>query len=94
MNDDPRTGNLRSQQDLEKSIKMLQRYAGLKETGQMDADTIKLMGDSRCGVSDFGRSDNNKRRKKRFTLHGSYWQKKVCLHPEELSVKKYVVSAT
>ncbi|XP_068684571.1 uncharacterized protein [Montipora foliosa] len=76
VNDDPRTGNLRSQQDLEKSIKMLQRYAGLKETGQMDADTIKLMGKSRCGVSDFGRSDNNKRRKKRFTLQGSYWQKK------------------
>ncbi|XP_068705205.1 matrix metalloproteinase-24-like isoform X1 [Montipora foliosa] len=66
VDDDPRTGKLRSQQDVEQSIKVLQRYAGLKETGQMDPDTIKLMGKSRCGLSDFAR----------FTLQGSYWKKK------------------
>lgn len=80
MNDDPRTGNLRTQQDLEKSIKMLQRYAGLPETGQMDAATIKLMGESRCGVADFGKSDATKRRKKRYTLQGTTWKKNVSLN--------------
>lgn len=76
MTDDPRTGKLRSQQDLEKSIKMLQRYGGLPETGNLDAATIKLMGESRCGVSDFGKTDNT-RRKKRYTLQGSRWKKHV-----------------
>lgn len=77
VNDDPRSGNLRTQQDLEKSIKMLQRYAGLPETGQMDAATIKLMGESRCGVADFGTSDATKRRKKRYTLQGTTWKKNL-----------------
>ena len=76
VNDDPRTGNLRSQQDLEKAVKMLQRYAGLPETGQLDAATIKRMGESRCGVPDFGKADSAKR-KKRFTLQGTYWKKRV-----------------
>lgn len=74
--DDPTTGKLRSQQDLEKSIKMLQRYGGLPETGTLDAATIKLMGESRCGVSDFGKTDNT-RRKRRYTLQGTRWQKPV-----------------
>ena len=74
--DDPRTGKLRSQQDLQKSIKMLQRYGGLPETGNLDAATIKLMGESRCGVSDFGKTDNNRRRK-RYTLQGTRWKKQV-----------------
>ena len=76
MADDPRTGKLRSQQDLENSIKMLQRYGGLQETGKLDAATIKLMGESRCGVSDFGKADNT-RRKKRCILQGSRWEKQV-----------------
>lgn len=75
VNSDPRTGNLRTQQDLEKSIKMLQRYAGIPETGQLDAATIKLMGTSRCGVADFGKADNTRRRK-RYTLQGTYWKKR------------------
>lgn len=55
---------------------MLQRYAGLPETGQLDAETIKLMGQSRCGVADFGKTDNT-RRKRRYTLQGTYWKKRV-----------------
>lgn len=77
MNDDPRTGKLRTRQDLEKSIKMLQRYANLPETGRMDAATIALMGKSRCGVADYGNyNSDNTRRKKRYTLQGTYWKKK------------------
>lgn len=76
MNDDPRTGTLRSQADLEKAIKMLQRYANLPETGKMDAATIAQMGKSRCGVADYGNyNSDNTRRKKRYTLQGSSWKK-------------------
>lgn len=78
MNDDPRTWKLRTRQDLEKSIKMLQRYANLPETGRMDAATIALMGKSRCGVADYGNyNSDNTRRKKRYTLQGTYWKKRV-----------------
>lgn len=78
MNDDPRTGKLRTRQDLEKSIKMLQRYANLPETGRMDAATIAQMGKSRCGVADYGNyNSDNTRRKKRYTLQGTYWKKRV-----------------
>ena len=57
---------------------MLQRYANLRETGQMDADTIALMGKSRCGVADYGNyNSDNTRRKKRYTLQGTYWKKSV-----------------
>ena len=73
---DPRTGNLRPKQDLEKAVKMLQRFAGLPETGQLDEATLKQMSQSRCGVADFGKTDNM-RRKKRYTLQGTYWKKKV-----------------
>lgn len=55
---------------------MLQRFAGLPETGQLDEATLKQMSQSRCGVADFGKTDNM-RRKKRYTLQGTYWKKKV-----------------
>lgn len=55
---------------------MLQRFAGLPETGQLDQATLKQMSQSRCGVADFGKTDNM-RRKKRYTLQGTYWKKKV-----------------
>jgi len=61
---------------LEKAIKMLQRFAGLPETGQLDQATLDQMSKSRCGVADFGKTDNM-RRKKRYTLQGTYWKKKV-----------------
>ena len=73
---DPRSGTLRSKDDLEKAVRLLQRYAGLKETGQIDAATIKLMSKDRCGVPDFSKSDNARRRR-RYTLQGSKWLKKV-----------------
>lgn len=57
---------------------MLQRYANLPETGRMDAATIALMGKSRCGVADYGNyNSDNTRRKKRYTLQGTYWKKRV-----------------
>ena len=55
---------------------MFQRFAGLPETGQLDQATLYQMSKSRCGVADFGKTDNM-RRKKRYTLQGTYWKKKV-----------------
>ena len=73
---DPRNGQIMSQADLVQSIRSLQRFAGLNETGKLDAATIALMGKSRCGVPDKSPADKAKR-KRRYTLHGTYWRKKV-----------------
>lgn len=67
-----------SQEDLAQSLRSLQRFAGLNETGVLDAATIKLMGQSRCGVPDVGGSADKARRKRRYVLQGTRWKKKVC----------------
>ncbi|EDO48606.1 predicted protein, partial [Nematostella vectensis] len=71
---DPRQGHLRTREELTKAIRMLQRFAGLNETGVMDAATIAQMGKSRCGMPDFSPADKA-RRKKRYQLHGTFWKK-------------------
>lgn len=65
-----------SQADLVQSIRSLQRFAGLNETGSLDAATITLMGTPRCGMADKSPADKA-RRKRRYTLHGTYWRKRV-----------------
>ena len=76
---DPRSGKLRTREELVAGIKLFQRYGGLKETGVVDAYTLALMGTDRCGVADFSKSDRA-RRKRRYTLQGSNWRKKVQIH--------------
>jgi len=71
---DPRIGALASEDNLMDSIKRLQRFAEIPETGVMDEQTKKLINTPRCGLPDFGPSDNAKR-KRRFTLQGSTWKK-------------------
>ena len=73
---DPRTGDLRSTPELVSAIRSFQRYAGLSETGKLDAATIAKMGEDRCGVADFGPGDSA-RRKRRYDLHGTRWEKTV-----------------
>lgn len=75
-----------SQEDLVQSLRRLQRFAGLNETGILDAATIKLMGQSRCGMPDVGSSDSAKRRR-RYVLQGTSWKKKVCA--EMVLIKKF-----
>lgn len=75
-----------SQEDLVQSLRRLQRFAGLNETGILDAATIKLMGQSRCGMPDVGASDSAKRRR-RYVLQGTSWKKKVCA--EMVLIKKF-----
>ncbi|XP_065066313.1 interstitial collagenase-like [Rhopilema esculentum] len=54
------------------AIKKMQRFAGLKETGILDKETVALMNSSRCGVSDIHSS-----RSKRFAVHHWKWPKRV-----------------
>jgi len=71
---DSRLGSLQIKDSITNSIKSLQRFAGLRETGQLDSETKALMKQDRCGLSDNGHNLNT-RRKRRFTLQGSTWKK-------------------
>ena len=72
---DPQVGRNAIEEDLSMSLKRLQRFANIPETGVMDEQTRKFMNTPRCGVPDFGPSDNA-RRKRRFVLQGSTWKKR------------------
>ena len=70
------TANLRSESQLRDAIKKLQKYAGIPETGHIDAKTRMLMKAPRCGVPDFDESDFTNRFKsrtrfRRFVAHES-----------------------
>ncbi|KAJ8310167.1 hypothetical protein KUTeg_012032 [Tegillarca granosa] len=69
------SGALMSHRSIEKAVKQFQRFAGLKITGKLDADTMFMMKQPRCGVPDDVGSAN-KARKRRYALHGSKWGKK------------------
>lgn len=49
---DLETGALRSDEELRKAVHRFQRLAGLRQTGQMDQDTINFMRRPRCGMAD------------------------------------------
>ena len=70
-------GKSMSMEELKAAVRKMQRVAGLKETGDIsDPKTLAMVKKARCGVPDFGPS-NNARRKKRYALEGSYWRKSV-----------------
>lgn len=73
---DPRLGQSRTIKELVRGIKQLQEFAGLKVTGKIDEETVKLIKSPRCSMPDFGPSDKMKRRK-RYALHHSEWKKLV-----------------
>ena len=65
-----------SEDTISVSIKRLQRFAGLNETGVLDNETATLINTPRCGMPDFGPKDNAKR-KRRWVQQGSKWKKEV-----------------
>lgn len=72
------TANLRSEDQLRDAIRKLQKYAGIPETGHIDAKTRMILKAPRCGVPDIDNSDfTNKfrnRRFRRFVAHdGMKW---------------------
>lgn len=74
---DHKIGKVISMEELKAAVMKMQRVAGLKETGEIsDPETLALVKKRRCGVPDFGPSENAKR-KKRYALQGTYWRKHV-----------------
>ena len=66
--------------NLTNEIAKIQLRAGINITGKLDDETKRLFLIPRCGVpesEDAQQEHGSKRRKKRFTLQGSDWQKKV-----------------
>ncbi|KAG1933418.1 matrix metalloproteinase-25 isoform X1 [Pimephales promelas] len=75
---DPRTGQLQTKEGIEKAIKEMQRFAGLKDTGRLDSATLKLMSTPRCSLPDiigFGDLLKKRRRKRRYATVGLRWKK-------------------
>ena len=78
---DPKSGRLINPAHVAESIKTMQKYAGLKPTGEFDANTRAMMRKPRCGMKDVGHADSA-RRKRRYNLQGGKWTKKVSLLPK------------
>ena len=72
---DLETGALRTMQQLRDAIRNLQGFAGIDMTGEIDAETKKLIKQKRCGVQDVSLGFRNKReiRVKRYNLQGQRW---------------------
>ena len=74
---DPRIGTMLSSDDVTLAVKSLQHVRGLKETGSLeDPDTAALVDATRCAVPDYGPADSA-RRKRRYAIHGTVWNKTV-----------------
>lgn len=64
-------------------IKMIQKFGGLAETGQLNKDTIKLFSAPRCGVKDVFTSSE---RQKRYVIGAKNWGKRQITYLYETSV--------
>jgi len=74
---DGRSAQLLSPDGLRNYIMDFQGFAGLNQTGLLDAETVKMMEMPRCGVKDsVGTDQAHGRRKKRYALQGSRWRVK------------------
>ena len=81
---DPRVEKDLTNEDVTLAVKNLQHMRGLAETGSLqDPDTAALLDVKRCAVPDFGPSDTAKR-KRRYAVHGTVWNKKVCITIQRL----------
>eukprot|EP00095_Tigriopus_kingsejongensis_P002837 snap_masked-scaffold1267_size51716-processed-gene-0.1 protein:Tk02837 transcript:snap_masked-scaffold1267_size51716-processed-gene-0.1-mRNA-1 annotation:"matrix metalloproteinase-25-like" len=72
------TESLVTDHQVRDALRNLQFMAGLSVTGELDLDTLDLMGRPRCGVPDVTHSGyRNKRsvRNKRYSLQGQRWSK-------------------
>ncbi|XP_076434078.1 matrix metalloproteinase-25 [Peromyscus maniculatus bairdii] len=76
---DPTQAQLQSLAKLQDAIKVMQRFAGLPETGQMDPVTIATMHKPRCSLPDILGPAGlvRRRRRRRYALSGSVWKKRT-----------------
>ena len=76
---DVKFGQVKSKWKLYRAVRNLQRFTGLNETGNpADPNTINMVTKQRCGFRDLGKTAQF-RRKKRYSLHGTFWRKNVSL---------------
>merc|ERR1712131_170041 len=66
------TGALVTRDQLNNDISNLQKFGGLEVTGEINKQTLELMGKKRCGVHDVPSGFRN--RKKRYALQGEHWR--------------------
>ncbi|KAL6091778.1 hypothetical protein STEG23_000187 [Scotinomys teguina] len=74
---DPTQAQLQSLEKLQDAIKVMQRFAGLPETGKMDPVTIATMHKPRCSLPDILGAAGLVRRRRRYALSGSAWKKRT-----------------
>uniref|UniRef100_A0A8C2VSL3 Matrix metalloproteinase-25 n=1 Tax=Chinchilla lanigera TaxID=34839 RepID=A0A8C2VSL3_CHILA len=73
----PAQAQLQSPAKLRDAIKVMQRFAGLPETGLMDPVTIATMHKPRCSLPDVLGPAGLVRRRRRYALGGSVWKKRT-----------------
>ncbi|XP_071978861.1 matrix metalloproteinase-17-like [Engystomops pustulosus] len=62
---------------LREAVKTMQRFAGLRESGILDDETIAMMHKPRCSLPDIMMAPTYQRhRRKRYAVSGSVWQKR------------------
>nr|XP_040133789.1 matrix metalloproteinase-25 isoform X2 [Ictidomys tridecemlineatus] len=74
---DPAQAQLQSPEKLRDAIKVMQRFAGLPETGRLDKRTIETMHKPRCSLPDVLGPAGLVRRRRRYALSGSVWRKRI-----------------
>ncbi|XP_025226515.1 matrix metalloproteinase-25 [Theropithecus gelada] len=73
----PAQAQLQSPAKLRDAIKVMQRFAGLPETGRMDPETVATMRKPRCSLPDVLGVAGLVRRRRRYALSGSVWKKRT-----------------
>jgi len=84
---------------ISKAVREFQAFANLNMTGELDTETMEMMERPRCGVEDVIGHGARARRRKRYALQGSKWQKsslswKVSKYPAESLLNKQDIDTT
>ena len=101
----PSSSQLISEQSFHEAVVAFQRFAGLPESGSMDAQTVRYMQMPRCGNKDLGRAAESgkrrrrrRRRRRRYALQGSKWRRqelsyRISQYPSRFAHKRHEVDA-
>ncbi|XP_068100181.1 matrix metalloproteinase-25 [Hyperolius riggenbachi] len=73
---DPYSAQQQKLESLTEAVRTMQRFAGLEQTGQLDDKTLEMMKKPRCSLPDVMPPRLQRRRRKRYALSGTVWQKK------------------
>ncbi|XP_018430762.1 PREDICTED: matrix metalloproteinase-25-like, partial [Nanorana parkeri] len=73
---DPYSAQQQTLESLREAVKTMQRFAGLKMTGDLDDRTVEMMKRPRCSLPDVLLSGPQRIRRKRYVPSGTVWQKK------------------